>query len=77
MNMFPANLLSLALVLGGAPLLSWSISVSKIQGDSFLSPYEGQTLYDVYGILVAKVRPLMCMFRPEAWCRCAQQQTMP
>ncbi|EPT05654.1 hypothetical protein FOMPIDRAFT_1021407 [Fomitopsis schrenkii] len=52
--MFPANLLSLALVLGGAPLLSWSISVSKIQGDSFLSPYEGQTLYDVYGILVAK-----------------------
>lgn len=55
MNMLLANLLFLAVYLGVAPLPSEAISVSEIQGHSFLSPYEGQTLYDVYGVLVAKV----------------------
>ena len=56
MNMLLANLLLLAVYLGTATLPSEAITVSEIQGHSFLSPYEGQTLYDVYGVLVAKVR---------------------
>ena len=73
--MLSANPFFLALYLGSVSLLSEAISVSEIQGDSFLSPYEGQILHDVYGILVAKVRLLICTLRGETRSRYAQHQT--
>ncbi|KAH9838400.1 DNase I-like protein [Rhodofomes roseus] len=47
-------LLSLALSLAESPIATWAISVAEIQGKSFRSPYEGQTVNEVYGILTAK-----------------------
>ncbi|KZT73124.1 DNase I-like protein [Daedalea quercina L-15889] len=52
--MLAIGLLSLAFSFAGAPISTQAISVAEIQGDSFRSPYEGQTLNDVYGILTAK-----------------------
>jgi hypothetical protein len=47
--------ISLLAALTALPALVQSITVADIQGSAFLSPYNGQTVHNLTGIVTAKV----------------------